>query len=276
MNRVQRIVVLAVSLLTLIVLILALKGVISLPASLQIGPLNIRFYAIAILSGVAVAALMLEKHRKGHQEFSKLELDEALFWALIPGLLFARLWYVIIFWSEYQDNILKAFFVWEGGLSIFGAYAGGIIGTFAYAKSRKLPFVMLLELAFVFVPLAQIIGRFGNFLNQELYGPETNLPWGMYVRETGTYHHPAFLYEQIGNTIVFLLLYRYYKLKGLEGNGRLVAMYMLFYGIVRFVVDIFRNDLRIALGLTIAQLICILMISSGAVYLLYIKNKRRK
>ncbi len=263
--------VVIVAVILLIIFFLALKGVIYLPASVQIGPLNLHFYSIAILSGIFAAAYLFNKYKKQHRELNALDVEEALFWVVIPGIIFARVWYVIIFAGVYLPQPLHALYIWEGGLSIYGAYVGGILGAYFYTKRVKVPLLKTLELAFIFIPIAQILGRFGNFLNQELYGPATNLPWGMYVRETKTYNHPAFLYEQVGNAIVFLILFHYYKKHGLKNDGKIIAMYLVCYGIVRFIVDIFRNDARVISGLTIAQVLSILMVLAGAGYLLYLK-----
>jgi phosphatidylglycerol:prolipoprotein diacylglycerol transferase len=266
----------AIIFVLLIFFLLALKGVIYLPPAVQVGPLNLHFYSIAILSGIFASAFLVNKYKKKHRELDALDIEEALFWVVIPGIIFARIWYVIIFANVYLQQPLHALYIWEGGLSIYGAYVGGILGAYFYTKKINVSLLKTLELAFVFIPIAQILGRFGNFLNQELYGPVTNLPWSMYVRETKTYNHPAFLYEQVGNAIIFWILFKYYQRNGLKNDGKIIAMYLTLYGIVRFIVDIFRNDAREIAGLTIAQVISIFMVLGGAGYLLYLKYNPRK
>ena len=244
-----------------------LRGTISIPAELVLGPFSLHFYSFAILGGIVLAAYLFNRYKKKHRELDKLNTDEALLFAVIPGVILARAWYVIIFWNIYQAEPLRMFQIWEGGLSIYGALLGGILGAYIYTRMRKVNFIKTLELAFIFVPLAQIMGRFGNFINQELYGPVTDLPWGMYVRATGQFHHPSFFYEQIGNLLVFAILFRYYRKHGIKGNGIMPALYLVCYGVVRFVIDIYRNDERVFAPFTIAQLVSIIMVAAGLVFL---------
>ncbi|MFQ5493109.1 MAG: prolipoprotein diacylglyceryl transferase [Candidatus Dojkabacteria bacterium] len=265
-----------VVLILIALFILILRGQIIVPKAIEIGPLSLRFYSLFILAGILIASYFINKLSKKHTELKHIKIDEALFWVIIPGIILARAWYVIIFWDVYQSDPVSGFYIWEGGLSIFGGLFGGLIGAWAFARRNKFDLVKMIELTVIFVPIGQIFGRFGNFINQELFGPETDLPWGMYVRETDKFHHPAFLYEQIGNIILFYILFRVYRSKGLEGNGRLPALYLLGYGTVRFVVDIFRNDRRVAGPLTIAQIIVILFIVFALLYLMWLKLKESR
>jgi prolipoprotein diacylglyceryl transferase len=261
-------------LVLLALFLMALRGTISVPAVLQLGSFSLHLYSIFILAGVLIGAALFSRYKKNHKQLKKIDTDEALIWVVLPGVIFARAWYVIIFWGSYSDNLFRAFALWEGGLSIYGAVAGGVLGAFFYCRRKKIDFVRTLELAFIFIPLAQIIGRFGNFVNQEHYGPQTSLPWGTYIRETGQFHHPAFLYEQLGNLLVFLFLFSYYRSRKLEGNGMLIALYLLLYGIVRFLVDLFRTDTRVLGPFTIAQLLSIIMAAAATVYILVLRYRR--
>ncbi|KXK25827.1 MAG: Prolipoprotein diacylglyceryl transferase [candidate division WS6 bacterium OLB20] len=249
----------------------AYAGAVELPRAIELGPVSIRLYAIIIMTGVGVSAWLLSRHAQYHPELTGFRVDDALLWAVVPAIIGARLWHFVAEYPLYAEDPITVLYIWQGGVTILGAIAGGALGAVIYARRQGLPALKLLELAFVFVPLAQIIGRFGNFVNQELYGPQTDLPWGVYISDTGMRHHPAFLYEQIGNAILFYILYRIYRRYGLEGNGRLVASYLLGYAAVRFTVDLVRLDRKIAFGLTSPQLTAVIIAVAAGLYLIRLR-----
>lgn len=171
-------------------------------------------------------------------------MDEALWWALIPGIVGARAYHVLYLWSFYRLEPLRIFKIWQGGVGIWGAIAGGLVGLALYWRLKvksEVVFLKLLDASVVGVPLAQAIGRWGNFSNDELWGRVTQLPWGM-VRE-GVRVHPLFLYESILNLLLFGGLVYLIKDKSDQlKKGSLTGIYLIGYGVIRFLLEPLRPD----------------------------------
>jgi len=206
-----------------------------------------------------------------------------------------NIWHVITDWYLYQNDPVAALYIWNGGLGIYGGIIGGLLGAYIYCRKQKLPFLQILDLLVVFIPLAQIIGRLGNLVNQEIFGPKTSLPWGFYVERLGNYFHPAFLYEQLGNLILFIILYNTYKYLRSKSypqdqlnhkliqhkltrlfvgkSGSLFILYLLGYAFIRFIVDFFRLEPAFYLGLTFAQFFS-LLVMSGCLFPLILKEQK--
>ena len=253
---------------------LVLRGYIKLPSVVSLGPRNLHFYGLAILTGIAATSYFVNRELKKFSWSKNLIFEDALFFVLIPGVIGARLWHVMTDWYLYQNDPLAALYIWNGGLGIYGGIIGGLLGVYLYCKKQKLPLLQILDLVAVFLPVAQIIGRFGNLANQEIFGSQTNLPWGFFVERLGNYFHPAFLYEQLANLLLFIILYRSYKYSNTANKpGNLFIMYLLGYGLVRFLVDFFRLEPAIYFGLTFAQFFSLLVMSAGLL-LLILKNKK--
>lgn len=233
------------------------RSSLAIPSAFTIGPLTIRYYALAIMAGVLLALYPFHEEKKKYKQFSSFQTEDALLWAFVPAIVLARIWHFIAEYPAYSSDPLQIFFVWQGGLTIMGAVLGGIIGASIYARKVNVKPLEIIDLAIIFVPLAQLVGRFGNFFNQELYGPVTNLPWGMYIDETKQFHHPAFLYEQVLNLLLFQLLYQLYRKKKSLGKGIYLTVYILGYSVIRFSLDFFRMDRKILFDLTSPQLIAI-------------------
>ena len=262
--------VISAFLVYLIIIFPFLRGKLDFPQTIQISLINIRLYSFFILIGIAVAGFMVEQESAGQKDMKDLKLDEALVWMIIPGIIFARLWHVITDFHLYQDKLIDALYVWNGGLGIFGGMVGGVLGAYLYTRKRKVNLIKGLELTSIFFPLAHMIGRLGNFANQELYGGATSLPWGQYINAKESYHHPAFLYEQIGNMVLFLILYNLYKRRGVKSDGFFILLYLFGYSIVRFAVDMIRLEPNIIWKFSTAQLTSIVLMIVIIVYYLFV------
>jgi phosphatidylglycerol:prolipoprotein diacylglycerol transferase len=173
----------------------------------------------------------------------------------------------------YKNNPLEIFMTWHGGLAIYGGVIGGIIGAFLYTKFRKkCSFTLLqgMDLAAALLPLAQCIGRWGNFFNYEAYGSPTNLPWKMFIPfqyrmpgyETYEYFHPTFLYESTWDFITFSILLFFY-LKKRKHNGETTALYFIVYSIGRIFIEQLRLDSLYWGELRAAQVTGILLLALG-------------
>ncbi len=258
-----------------------MRGHLEVPPVLVVfGVLPIRLYGLFIGFAVIIGSYLIEETLKK----SDIYIGNLLFWVFVPGIIGARLWHVLSDFHLYENNLVGALHIWNGGGSIFGAMLGGTLGAYVYLKRHSQPFLKTLEAISLYLPIGQIIGRFGNLVNQELFGPPTNLFWGMYVREGNrpdrfvefSYFHPAFLYEIIGNIFLFCILRWLYNRKGLRGDGLIVAVYLMGYGGIRFFVDFFRLDRDIFLFLSLGQIVSLIMVSIGGGYFLYLKFRNKK
>ena len=220
-------------------------------AAIHIGPLQLRAYGLMIALGV-IAAVWLFGRRLEQRGIGTTEDASAIaVWAVIAGVLGSRLYHVITSWDDrFADNPLRIFKIWEGGLGIPGGLIAGILVGVWRAKVRGIPLAAGLDCAAPALPLAQAIGRWGNWWNQEIFGRPTTLPWALEVDPVvaeragypaGTTFHPTFLYESLGNLVICLLLLWIDKRRRLR-PGRLMVVYLALYALLRFGVESLRID----------------------------------
>ena len=222
--------------------------------------LTIKFYGLIIAFGFILAALF--GGRKAY--VWKMSLDhmvDVLIYGIIGAVIGARLYYVVFQWDYYKDNLGSIFKIWEGGLAIYGGIIGGIIAAYFVCRKTGLPFLKLLDLIGMALPIGQGIGRWGNFTNQEAFGVNTTSIFGMTSDKIVDYinsHqqefaqngiemnpdlpvHPTFLYESVWCILGFLVLYIVCQ-KFRKFDGQLILGYGLIYGLERTVVEGLRID----------------------------------
>jgi phosphatidylglycerol:prolipoprotein diacylglycerol transferase len=233
------------------------------PILLQIGPISIHWYGVLIMLGILAAMWVMGRYvaRKGQDPDT---IWDGILWALIPALVGARLYYVFIQSPRgpagldyYLANPLAILNITTGGLHIFGAFIGGAIGVLLYVRHRQLPVLIYLDAIGLGLPLGQAIGRVANFINQELYGPPTTLPWGLRIdaqHRLAPYNdmnrypdsvrfQPLFLYECLWNLIGFsLLLVLSRRAANWLRDGDLILLYLIWYPLGRFGLEFFRTD----------------------------------
>ncbi|BEL08965.1 prolipoprotein diacylglyceryl transferase [Actinoplanes sichuanensis] len=221
----------------------------------------IRAYALCIIAGMVVATLLLEQRLRHRGAAPWVSLDIVV-WAVPFGIIGARIYHVITSPGDYfgaDGDPVKAFFIWEGGLGIWGAVAGGAVGAWIAARQIGIPLSVIADSLAPALPVAQAIGRLGNWFNNELYGSVTTLPWGLEVHEMDSsnpghavmidgepvtrpdLYHPTFLYELVWNLGVAALVWlldRKFKF----GKGRAFALYVMAYTVGRFWIEILRED----------------------------------
>jgi prolipoprotein diacylglyceryl transferase len=225
----------------------------------NLGPLPIRAYALFIIAGIIIACVVTEARMRARGAPRNTVLDLAV-WAVPFGIVGGRLYHVITTPDDYfgaDGDPIQVLYVWEGGLGIWGAIAGGAVGVWFACRQLKLPFRMVADAAAVGIPLAQAVGRLGNWFNNELYGArDDDLPWGLRVyrmtngraetldgepiAEVGLYH-PTFLYELLWNVAVAILVWQVGKRLRL-GAGRQFALYVMAYTVGRFWIELLRID----------------------------------
>lgn len=251
---------------------------------IQLGPLYIRFYGIILMTGALAAAWLAsrEAQRRGHDP---QHAWDAMLWVLVGSIVGARLYHVLTpspsmgitpLW--YLQNPLEIFAVWKGGLGIYGGLAGGALALWLYTRRHKLDFLSWLDIAAPAIPLGQAIGRWGNFVNQELYGAPTTLPWAIYIRpenrlsgyESFSYFHPTFLYESLWNLgVVVLLLWLARRFAARLKRGDLITLYFILSPIGRLLTEFFRLDSVTILSFSLAQILSALMVVTAAAIFLY-------
>jgi len=202
--------------------------------------LSVHWYGVIIALAI-IAALTLAMRQSKKFGIKDDDIIDMFIIALPISVICARLYYVIFSWSFYKNNLLSIFKIWEGGLSIYGAIIGGIISVYIFSRWRKIDMLDFCDFACVYLPLAQAIGRWGNFVNQEMYGKVTKLPWGMTGSTIGNDPvHPTFLYESLLNIILFIILLRIRRNRKVKGS--VLASYLMGYGLIRFLLEFLRAD----------------------------------
>jgi prolipoprotein diacylglyceryl transferase len=257
----------------------------TLPASIpspsdavwQLGPVPVRAYALCILAGILVAIWVGNRRWIARGGMPGVVGDIAV-WAVPFGIVGARLYHVATDWESYfgpgQDPV-DALKIWQGGLGVWGAIAMGVLGGWIGAKRRGIPLPPLADALAPGIVLAQAIGRFGNWFNQELFGRPTDLPWGLEIdpqfrpeqyADVETFH-PTFLYEALWCVLVALILVwadRRFRM----GHGRVFALYVALYTVGRSYIETLRVDpAREVLGLRVNVWTSVVLFAGAVIYI---------
>lgn len=238
------------------------------PVAFSIFGIDIMWYAILITTGIILGLYFVSKLAvvKG---LDKEMPSDLLLWVLVPAILGARLYYVIFSWDYYSKNPSEIIMIRNGGLAIYGGLLTAFLITYIYSKKKKIPFLTILDIFAPGIALGQAIGRWGNFINKEAYGRATDLPWAIII--DGQKVHPTFLYESLGDFIIFIVLYNLCK-KNRNEEGTIISLYFILYGILRFFVEGLRTDSLYFLGMRVSQLVSLVLVVIGVV--ICIKNKK--
>jgi len=239
------------------------------PVAFSIGGLDVYWYGILISTGVLLGLLLAMRQARRYGISDELPLV-FLFWALPLGLLGSRLFYVIFNWSFYSQNPHLILAFRQGGLAIHGAVLTGVLVLAFYCRAKKVNFWLMGDTLAPSLILAQAIGRWGNYFNQEAYGVETDLPWAMFI--AGAYRHPTFLYESIWN---FLVLGALMVLSnGKHHQGEIVTKYFIFYSIGRFFIEGLRTDSLYIGPIRQAQALSLVFIVGGIFLLRWLRRNQ--
>lgn len=260
---------------------------------IHIGFLYFRFYGMIIMAGALIAALLARRLMKQTGKDPELVWD-ALIWILVLGAIGARLYHVFtpsksmieagFTTSYYFTHPLEILMTWQGGLGWPGALAGGFLGLYIFARRKKLSLGELADIGAPGVALAHAIGRWGNFINQELYGPPTDLPWGIYIRPENRMQeyrqferfHPLFLYESLWNLANFIvLLWLWRRHRNRLKNGDIFIIYLMNYSFGRFLLEFIRLDFVPLLGINFNQMVFLAIVIGGGVLLL-LRHRRKQ
>ncbi len=242
----------------------------------------IHWYGVIIAFAIMVA-LVLAMKQSAQFGLKEDDLIDMFLIALPVSIVFARLFFVVFTWDSFKNNLLGIFRIWEGGLAIFGALFGAVLSVFIYARRKKVDMLKWCDFAIVYLPLAQAIGRFGNFTNQELYGTNTELPWGMTGSLIKAYPnpgvnpdlpvHPTFLYEALWNVLAFVFLLWLRKRSKVKGG--VLAIYLMQYTFIRFLLEFLRTDVFGTGDIRYNQLVSVLVFAGALAFYVFCSKRSR-
>ena len=256
------------------------------PIMFSIGPVHIYWYGFFIVLGI-VAAISASLKLAKYYGIKTDHILDLSFWLVIAGIAGARIFHILIEWQYYLSQPSEIFNFRQGGLAIHGAIIFGLAALYIFTKKRKINFWILSGLLVPGLALAQSFGRWGNYFNQELFGKPTSLPWGIPIKIMNrpfeymnfNYFHPAFLYESLGDLIIFIILIAWHviilkkkspgKLFSSAGK-KIVLSYLVLYSFLRFMTEFIRVDpAYVFAGLRHAQITSLLIIAAAGACLLY-------
>ena len=248
------------------------------PIAFSIGPFALRWYALAYLVGIVVAWVLTDKNIKKYNiNISKNQLEDIVFYATLGVILGGRLGYVLCYGSDYfWKHPLQILFVWNGGMSFHGGIVGVILGLLYFSKKYKFPFLKITDMAALYVPIGIFLGRIANFINDELWGRVTDVPWAVKFPNGGFLpRHPSQLYEAfMEGVLLFIILNFLWRKKYVrEHTGIISAIFLVGYACSRIVAEFFREPDShlgfIVSGITMGQILSLPFLLLG----IYILNK---
>lgn len=246
------------------------------PIAFSFGTFEVRWYGILIASGIILAFLLVQREMVKQKMHPDL-LTDMLIWAVPISIISARIYYVVFSWDFYKDHPADIIKIWEGGIAIHGALIGAVITAVIFAKKRGVSFWKMADITAPGLLIGQIIGRWGNFMNQEAHGgpvsqsflDNTIIPdWIMnQMTIEGITYHPTFLYESMWNLVglAIILILRRVNLK----RGEIFIFYIMWYSIGRFFIEGMRTDSLYGGGLRAAQVISIIGVLIGIGFIVY-------
>ena len=248
--------------------------------SIDIGPFSLNMYGLMIALGVVAAVWMFGRRLEERHVGTRDDASAIAVWAVLAGVIGARLYHVATDYDRFRNDWGKIPAIWEGGLGIPGGLLLGIPVGMYFAKRRGIPLAVGATCAAPAIPLAQAIGRWGNYFNQELYGRPTDLPWALEIDaehlvagyEVGTTFHPTFLYESLWSLGLCLLLLWIDK-RFRPAPGQLMVMYLIGYGVGRFWVEGLRIDPADEIaGLRFNQWVALAAVLIGGIVLAWMRR----
>ncbi|EGY4447406.1 prolipoprotein diacylglyceryl transferase [Listeria monocytogenes] len=250
------------------------------PVAIQIGSISVKWYGVIIASAVVIA-LLLALSEANKRKMDKEIIVDLLIWAIPISIISARIYYVIFEWDFYKNNLGEIVKIWHGGIAIYGALIGAVLTAIIFSRIKKISFWQLADVVAPSLIIAQAIGRWGNFMNQEAHGAETTRAFlerlhlpdfiinQMYI--DGAYYQPTFLYESLWNVLGFiiLLIIRRTKIR----RGELFLGYVIWYSFGRFFIEGMRTDSLMWGDFRVSQVLSFLLIVLSIGIIIYRRVK---
>ncbi|AVV10828.1 prolipoprotein diacylglyceryl transferase [Listeria monocytogenes] len=250
------------------------------PVAIQIGSISVKWYGVIIASAVVIA-LLLALSEANKRKMDKEIIVDLLIWAIPISIISARIYYVIFEWDFYKNNLGEIVKIWHGGIAIYGALIGAVLTAIIFSRFKKISFWQLADVVAPSLIIAQAIGRWGNFMNQEAHGAETTRSFleslhlpdfiinQMYI--DGAYYQPTFLYESLWNVLgfVILLIIRRTKIR----RGELFLGYVIWYSFGRFFIEGMRTDSLMWGDFRVSQALSLLLIVLSIGIIIYRRLK---
>ncbi|MCF8467496.1 MAG: prolipoprotein diacylglyceryl transferase [Sneathiella sp.] len=245
------------------------------PVIFQIGPFAIRWYALAYVAGLIIGwRLMMRLARSPGSKVTDKQVDDFLVWATLGVILGGRLGYILFYKPEfYFANPSEIFMVWQGGMSFHGGFLGVVTATILFARKQKISILAFADLLSIVAPIGLFFGRLANFINGELYGRVTDVPWGVVFPGGGDIpRHPSQIYEALlEGALLFTVMLIFRRTRFAEKPGFLTGLFIAGYALARSIVELFRQpDAFLGFligGFTMGQLLSLPMLAIGLYFL---------
>ena len=251
------------------------------PVAIQIFSIEIRWYSLAYIIGILLGWILSKRFFISNVEL-KEKFDDFLTFVILGIIIGGRLGYVILYNPNYYlDNLIDIFKIWEGGMSFHGGLIGVVLASIYFAKKNNQNFFIYLDVISIVAPIGIFFGRIANFINSELYGAETNLPWAVqFIKIDNLYRHPTQLYEALFEGLILFLILIYLRNKGLmKKTGLMSGIFLICYSIFRFMIEFLRvPDEQIGyliFNLTMGQIISCIFFLIG-IYLTIVRYENKK
>src|SRR5262245_14002435 len=245
--------------------------------AIQIGPVAIRWYGLAYVAGFILGWWLAKRlvgtarlWPRGTVPFDPRLLDNAIIWVVVAGILGGRLGFILAYnLGHYLANPVDIFATWKGGMSFHGGILGLVIGLWLFARKHRVSFLVMIDLAAVVAPIGIFFGRIANFVNGELWGRVTDVPWGVVFPDAGPEpRHPSQLYQAgLEGLLLFVVLFAIARAGGLRYPGFMAGCFGVGYGVARSIGELFRQpDSQLGFlfgGLTMGQLLSIPAVAAG-------------
>ena len=251
------------------------------PVAFQIMSFEIRWYSLAYIAGIIIGWLLCKKIFIRKSDINE-KFDDYITYLVIGIIIGGRLGYIIFYnFSYYINNIFDIFKVWEGGMSFHGGLIGIIVASILFSKKNNQDSFLYMDLVSLVAPIGIFFGRLANFINSELYGTPTDIPWAVtFIQVDNLSRHPSQLYEAILEGIILFIILMYFKNKGyLKKSGLISGLFLIFYSIFRFFIEFVRvPDEQLGyliFELSMGQIISLIFLVIGII-LFYLKNENKQ
>lgn len=251
------------------------------PIAFNLGGIQVHWYGIIIASAVVLATILAVQEAK-RRRIDPDSIYDLILWALPVAITTARMYYVIFEWGYYQNHVDEIVRVWDGGIAIYGALIGAGIVVYLFCRANWIPVWLMLDIIAPVLIMAQGIGRWGNFMNQEAFGRITSLTFlqslhlpHFIIQQMlidGAYRQPTFLYESLWDILGFIVLMSLRHKKHLFKQGEVFLSYVIWYAFGRFFVEGMRTDSLMLLGIRVSQWLSVILFI-GAIGILVFRRK---